>query len=198
MSASRVRAAGFIFCIFALVACAGPIKTTHDFDPDANFSGYRTFAWISADPIILPSAGNMSARYVSPVDEQRIRSAVESEMAKKGYRLAEFASADLVVSFDVGRKEKVRVQNDPGVGRVYTRPHGHGTVYSEPIIKTTTYVEGSLILEFFDQDSHKSIWVGTASKRLSEGDDPEEVINQAVAKILEPFPGRLEGQSTEP
>ena len=33
-------------------------------------------------------------------------------------------------------------------------------------------------------------WVGWASKRLSPADDGEEVLQQAIAKILAPFPAR--------
>jgi hypothetical protein len=32
------------------------------------------------------------------------------------------------------------------------------------------------------------VWVGWASKRLSSSDDSRDVIGEAVAKILDPFP----------
>ena len=184
---------GFSLCALGLIACAGSIKTSHDYDPGADFRSFRTFAWISADPIIKPSAGTMNARYVSPLDEQRVRRAVESEMAKKGYRLAEQAASDLVVSFRVSTAEKVKIQDEPGMGRVYTSPNRGATWYGGSTVSVTQYTEGTLALEFYDRKSKRAVWVGTASKRLSKNDDSDEVIKEAVAKILLPFPARGEG-----
>ena len=69
-----------------MVACAGSIKTSHDLDPDADFSKFRAYAWISEDPIINNNSGRVDL-YVSAIDEKRIRTAVESELSKRGYRL---------------------------------------------------------------------------------------------------------------
>jgi hypothetical protein len=184
-----------ILCILVVAACAGPIKTSFDLDPDADFSRYKTFAWISDDPIIEPGNTSSGGRYASPLDEQRIRSAVESELAKKGYRPAELAKSDLVVTFEIGSEEIVRVQPEPGVGRVYTQRGGHGTVYSEQTARVTSYVEGTLIVKFYDRVSKQSVWVGWGSKRLTEADEPDKVINKAVTLILAPFPSKFESTS---
>jgi hypothetical protein len=195
---SRTSSTGLISFVLGLLACAGPIKTSHDFDSEVDFTRFRTFAWISSDSIIGPSAGT-SVRYVSPIDEQRIRRAVDSEMAKKGYRQVELAASDLVVSFAIGSEEKVRVQETPGRGTVYTRPYGYGSLYRGSTVRVTTYTGGTLGLEFFDRVSKQAVWVGWGSKRLSERDDSGEVISEAVAKILLPFPSQLESEpSTSP
>ena len=35
-----------------LVACTSPIRTQHDSDPGADFAKYRSFAWISEEPLM--------------------------------------------------------------------------------------------------------------------------------------------------
>ena len=179
-----------LFVLLGIAACASPIRTEHDFAPGIDFSRFATYAWISSDPLIPARAGVIEARYVSPIDEQRVRAAVDSELAAKGYRSAELAQADLVVSFAVGRQEKLHIEEIGGRDRVYTHGYGHGSWYRGSSVRTQTYTEGTLALEFFDHASKQAVWVGWASKRLSPADEKNEVIRQAIAMILAPFPPR--------
>jgi hypothetical protein len=48
-----------------------------------------------------------------------------------------------------------------------------------------------MTIEFFDRETQDALWVGWGSKRLSKSDDREELIQEVVQKILEPFPGRI-------
>ena len=93
-------------------ACASPIKTAYDSDPEADFTSYKSYAWIKDGPLIGPSVGEASpSSYISPIDDQRIRAGVESELAAKGYsKAASLEQADLVVSYAIGTEEKTRVR----------------------------------------------------------------------------------------
>ena len=176
-------------CALALTACAGSIRTEHDFDPGADFATYRSFAWISDDPVMGPAPGVTHGEYISPIDEQRIRSAVDAGLLAKGYRRAEsLSSADLVVSFRIGSQQKVRTETTPGRSSTYYSGYGGGAWYGGSSVRTYTYTEGTLALEFYDRTTRQAVWVGWASKRLSKSDDSEETIAKAVALILEDFP----------
>ncbi len=188
-SAPGPRAGVLVSWLLVLAACASPIRTSHDSDPEADFASYGTWAWISEKPLIGPTAGVGSA-YVSPLDDKRIRRAVESQLAGKGYRSTRLEEADLVVSFTIGREQKVRVDETPGMSTVYTRGYGYGSWYGSSPVTVRTYTEGTLALQFFERESQEAVWVGWASKRLSHQDESEEVLNRAVALILEPFPSR--------
>ena len=97
-------------CALVLAACASPIHTEHDSDPEADFAKYRSFAWISEDPLMEPRPGVTHGDYISPIDEGRIRSAVDSKLLAKGYRRAESVNtADLVVSFRIGSQQKAPI-----------------------------------------------------------------------------------------
>jgi len=183
---SPLRTLALLVPLAALAACS-TIKTAHDFDPDADFSRYRTWAWISEESLILPRAGETHVSYVSPIDEGRIRRAVEQELAAKGYRKVAAAEADLIVSFSIGTQEKTEIRSTPSGGAGYY-DYGYGGWYGGSTVRSYQYTEGTLALEFFDREARRAVWVGWGSKRLSKREDSEKVIGEAVKKILEPFP----------
>jgi hypothetical protein len=172
----------------ALLACASPIRTDHDQSPDADFSRYATYAWVSEAPLSGAAAGPGSETYVSRVDEATIRRAVDAELAARGYRMAPPNEADLMVGFEVGTQKKVVQQQVPGRVTVYSGSYRYGDWYRSAPVRTETYTEGTLSIEFFGRVSKQAVWVGWASKRLTSVDDPEALIQDAVASILKPFP----------
>lgn len=176
--------------LLTAASCAMPIRTEHDSAPGVDFSRFESYAWISANPLIPAQVGVLEARYVSPIDEQRIRAAVDSELAARGYHSVEQTQADLVVSFAIGREEKLSVDEVGGRDRVYYHGYGYGDWYRGSAVQVRTYTEGTLVLEVFDRKSQQAVWVGWASKRLSPADERTEVIQRAIAKILVPFPVR--------
>ena len=180
--------------IALLLACASPIHTRFDVAPDADFARYHSYAWVHQDPSALSSRSSASGSgYVSPLDDRRLREAVDAELAQKGYRkVGDPGRADLIVRYHVGREEKVRVQQDPAGGTVY-RPHGsagygYGAWYGQSAMRVTTYTEGTLSIEFYDRDSREAVWVGWAQKRLSKSDDSPSLIKRAVDALLAPLP----------
>jgi hypothetical protein len=186
-----------VACIAGVVlllgtACTSPIKTAHDADPEADFSRYQSYAWIKDGPLIEPSTGVASpGRYISPIDDQRIRAGVERELAAKGYsKAASIEAADLIVSYSIGAEEKTRVRQDPGRSSVYYPGYGYGGWYGGSTVSVQQYTEGTLAIEFWDRRSKQAVWVGWASKRLSKSDDSHENIRAAVTMTLEPFPPR--------
>jgi hypothetical protein len=175
-----------------LAACANEIRTSHDWDPTVDLSSYEAYAWISEDSLIPPKTGEGDVSFVSPIDDQRIRRAVDAELLSKGYRLAPSPDeADLVVSYGIGREEKIEVYESVGhpVG-TYPRGHGYGYGgwYGGSRVRAFRYTEGTLTIELFDRATKQALWIGWGSKRLSDSDDREDVIQSAILKILEPLP----------
>jgi hypothetical protein len=194
MSPAQLR--NSIACVAGIAAllgaaCASPIKTAHDSDPNANFTGYESYTWIKDGPLIGPQVGEGKPSYISPIDDQRIRAGVEGQLAAKGYSQAEsLEQADLVVSYGIGTEEKTRVTPTAGRSNVYYPGYGYGGWYGGSTVNVQQYTEGTLTIEFWDRRSKQAVWVGWASKRLSQSDDSHETIGEAVRLILEPFPSR--------
>jgi hypothetical protein len=175
------------------LACASPIRTEHDASPTAEFSRYATYAWIGESPLAAAAAGSGIRREPRRVDEGMIRRAVDAELEARGYRTAAPDAADLLVGFEVGSEKKVVEEQVPGRATVYTAGYSYGTWYRSAPVRIRTYTEGTLSLEFFERSSHQAVWVGWASKRITGSDQPEPLIREAVARILEAFPARRPG-----
>ena len=173
-----------------VLACASPIKTAFDTDPDADLSTYKTYAWIDvgSGP---PTAGTARGPYVSPLDDKRIRRAVDSRLQAKGYVPSDMSRADIMVHYGVRAEEKLRVTETPGRSTYYARGYGYGTWHAGSSVNVQQYTEGTMTIEFFDRRTKDALWVGWGSKRMSKSNDRDEVIKLAVEKILEPLPARM-------
>ena len=178
------------------LACASPIKTAFDADPSVNMTSYKTYAWISADSLIGPTEGVIEGNYISPLDDQRIRRQVDSQLQTKGYRPTDRAQADLIVTYGVGSKEKIRVTDSPGRSSYYYGGYGYGSWYQGSSVNVQQYTEGTLTIEFFDRKTKDAVWVGWGSKRLSKSNERDEVIQEAVQKILAPLPAQPAASGT--
>ncbi len=201
----RVKARAIAFSgllvplVLVLVSCESPIHVAVDVDRSANLVAFESYAWISAEPLIRQVDGVTQGPRISPIDDQRIRAAVDGRLAAKGWkRLESPDEADLVVSYGLGAQEKTDVYATPTSGLYYghygygRHGYGYGGGYGGSIVRTKQYTEGTLTVEFFDRRTKQAAWVGWASKRLSKSRaNRQEVIDKAVAKILTDFPSPL-------
>ena len=181
------------FACLAFLACASPMRVQVDRDSSANFAAYRTFAWIGPAPLTRAEQGSGKKSFVSAIDDQRIRKAVDSALEARGYRpVAKRADADLVVAYSVGSQEKVRVYNSPVAPPInpYPTSYRYGNWYGGSSVSVHRYNEGTLTLEFFDRKTQEAVWVGWVSKRFTRNDDTQALVSEAVSKILAQFPAR--------
>jgi len=188
--------------VLTLSACASSsIQSTVDVADQADFSNFQTYAWITDKSLIARSDATSELGY--PLNEQRTRAAVERELARKGYRKVSGTEADFVVSFTVGSRDRVQVQqyynnygySYHGYHHGFTRYGyagygypGYGHFGSTASVQTFT--EGSLVVDIFDNRSKEAIWHGSASKRLSrkDKDNATQLIDQAIASLFIEFP----------
>ncbi len=176
-----------------LAGCQTPIQGHHEFNTQAPWDRYGSFAWVTSEPLIRPMAGVASGQdqRISPIMEQTIRRAVERTLAQKGFQQRrDPRSADIVVSFSLGTRDKIEVESYPArAGYGYGR-YGYGGGYYSDV---RTYTEGTLAIDFFDAQARQAIWHGWASKRVSSSADQAQrtaTLNEAVGAILESFPFR--------
>lgn len=172
-------------CLIGGVAVSCTTSRVHsDFDPQADFSNYSTFSWISDAPLIRPAG--QDDIYVSPLDLQRIRSAIRSELTAKGYQyLDDNRNVDFVVSFTVGSRDKIDVDSYPMPYRGSWRWPYYGDT-----LRVHSYTEGILAIDIFDGELRRPVWHGLARKRIS-GSNPEKtgrLIQNEIAGILSEFP----------
>lgn len=166
-----------------LSACA-TLKVGSDFDHDARFSGYHSFAWM---PREHHGTGN-------PLVAQRARDAIQDQLSRKGFGyLNDPATADFVVDFTIGARDRMDIQSYPPPydGPWIWGSHGWwGYSYWGNQLDVRQYREGTLSIDVFDSGTHKAVWHGWARKELSQADidRSEAPIRKAVEAVLAQFP----------
>ena len=184
---SRIALLGLI----GLLAGCQTVETHHDSDPNAPFDTYKTFAWVTEEPMIQPGMGAASpgARPPDPLLDPIIRQSVERNLEAKGYeQVRDPKAADLVVSFSIGARDKIQVDSYP-----VSAGYRYG-VYGAYQTDVRQYTEGVLALDFFDGKTKRAVWHGFGTKRLSQSPpSPEQRranVDQATDAILAEFPAR--------
>ncbi len=199
---SEIRTALSLFVVLTLSACASTLKSSVDVADHAEFGELRTYAWITDQPMFASNV--VSPEVVNPLNEQRIRAAIEEQLENKGYRRVSIDQADFVVAFTLGARERVRVQqyyNDFGYGyygyhRGFGRfgrgigGFGRGFDGFGSSVSVRTFTEGILVVDIFENTAKEAIWHGSATKRLSRDDGTRGLIDEAVAVLLAEFPDR--------
>lgn len=153
--------------------CSKQLQAKTEYVEGSDFSQYQTYRWITEDLVLIQSGtGNQRIRNVE--NEQRIRAAVERELAAKGLRKASGDEADLIVAFTLGTKVRYHIQGGANYD-IITNP-------------AAAYTRGVLTIYMFDRASQRQIWSAWTHRDLEPGDDPDAVINAAVAVLLDEFP----------
>ena len=179
----------------ALAGCASNFEATHDRDESNDFTGYKTFAWMSEHPMIV---GNV-ARTPDPLLESEIMVTIESGLGEKGYRLiSDLDSADFALSLTLGSREEIKASSYPTMSIGYSGygyPN-HWGGWGSPYYGVSTgggarqYTKGMLAMDVFDVEERRPVWHGVATKSIKEADlkDIDGTIQAAVDAILEGFP----------
>ena len=198
---SKLRTALSLLVVLSISACATTLRSSVDVAERAEFGELRTYAWITNQPMFASNAA--SPEVVNPLNEQRIRTAVEEQLQNKGYRKVNVDQADFVVAFTLGARDRVRVQqyysdfgyNYYGYHHGFSRfgrfgRFGRGFGGFSPSVSVQTFTEGTLVVDIFENTEKEAIWHGSATKRLSRDNGTLELIDEAVTVLLAEFPDR--------
>jgi hypothetical protein len=172
----KVRRPIVIFLITAFCSCA-TTQVSQDYDSSANFSTYKTFAWLESQK----RSGD--TRIDNPLIDAGIRAAVDKILISKGYKKISDGSADFYVVHDLSLEKTLDLQPVRGYisfGAIGVSSRGE-----------TEYEEGTLIISVNDAKTKKPVWRGWATCRVNKQPTPDqttETINKAVEKILVQFP----------
>ena len=192
---SRLAAnAGLILCLM-LMGCA-TLDVSVDYDTAANLAALRTYDWSTS---AQEKAGDLLIDSDTLL-QQRVVSAVEGELARRGYRRTR-QQPEFLISFFFTRAPKLGAAGYPslpiyggffggpyagywGSGYYYPGYYGYG-MYPRP------YEEGLLVIDFVDPTSRKLLWRGMVRDVIRFQESPENRnlrIHRAVAAALQRFP----------
>lgn len=168
----------FALIAVGLLAGCSSMSVTTDASPMADFSAFETFRYEESDRSVASTA---------PLADQRIVAAIQREMAASGLREVT-SDADVVVTYYASIEEQLQFDTMyTGVGGWGGRRMGVGM--STASTRTTTYQEGTLVVDIWQAGEDKLVWRGIISDTLR--DNPErnaEMINRGIARAFEDFP----------
>jgi hypothetical protein len=182
-----------LLIVSVLAGCASTPPIV-DFDPSVDFTKYKTFAFIGEHPLIR-AEGAITG---SPLLEGRLMQITEDVLTLKDMKLvADAESADVTIAFTVGGRDKLRVNSYPEPYRPYYGGGyrgGWGVPYYGIGMSTSTtvkqYTEGTLAIDVYDVATHKPVWHGKATKKITTKmqQNPQATVVEIVSNILAGFP----------
>lgn len=180
----RARISGAVALTLVVCACGG-IQVNTDYNPETDFTRYRTFAWAEGSG----SGGDL--RVTGDLMAQRFRRAIESELVSRGMERATSGQPDVFVGYQMALDDRVSYQT---VNSYYGTGWGYRGVYGGVGTSRTTsteYTVGTLVIDVYDARQRELVWRGSGEGKVNLARNPEESqerINQAVTRIMEEFP----------
>lgn len=188
MNAKRLLGIGMLAL---LAAGCTTFRVQTDYDRKISVAGWHSYAWMQQEPVTAPEG---PTAFGNPINQRRVREAIETEFAAKGLtRVDDVAAADGVVRWAIGTRDRP-YGPDPrwsvgwGMGWGWHH-HGFGTALMYD--STPYYVtEARLAVDLFDAKTHEAVWHGTVSLDASKlsGDAAAEQIRKAVHRLMQYYP----------
>jgi Domain of unknown function (DUF4136) len=179
-----VRAAATGALVLGLAACT-TLPVTTDANPNMSVSNCHTYAFAPEHV----ANGAQPAAYGNPLNAERLRNAVQANLAAKGIQPADRGSAECVVGYAMGSRQ---VFDDYyagfGAGWGWGRRGGMygGWGWDGPFVHDETRIA----VDLFDAKSHTPIWHASVSQSVSDltGPNAEAKISAGTAAIFAKFP----------
>lgn len=184
------RSRFFLVGLGYIVVSAGcaTITTGSYSDPGVDISDFRTFSWIG-DSAYVPPADEAAA--IPPVHSM-IAAGIRRQLVSLGYTyIDDREEADLLVSYTIGTRDKLRMESYPEDFRGHWGWHQPYSHYYFRHVEPEKYTEGTLGVDIFENETGRPVWHGWAQKTVTDSDrqDPERTIERGIARLFASFPG---------
>jgi Domain of unknown function (DUF4136) len=165
--------------LMGAAAFAQDVKT--DFDKDANFAAYKTFAV------------KIGTSWDNPIGEKRVTEKIEEALTQKGWTKADADAADTIVLLHGASETKKNLSTFysgmGGYGGYGYRGWGGGMGMGSATTTTTEYTVGTLVVDVFDAKSKQLVFRGSASDELSNKPEKDaKKLDKATSKMFKDFP----------
>ena len=177
----------FLLSSVAVLSGCSSVSVNRDYDSSFDFKSLKTYAW---QHDVQPETG--VPRIDNDLNDQRIRGAVDADLALKGFKKVGKVDADFQVTYFMDFQRRINGSGSSvslGVGRSsYGRRSSVGYSSGGSI---SDYEEGQLTIDLLNPADEKMIWRGRGRRRSSSSDHPEKItarVNDMVIRILKKFP----------
>ena len=186
MSVLTIRTVIIIFSIVLLSACAGN-KVRPDYDPDVDFSQYKSYRWKNDNENTKGQARNPF------VHKAIVKEVNKVLMNKKYFKKEENEKSEFIVDYYLTIETRQR-QSSTRVGFGTGTHSGSSSVgigMSFPITKGTIEKHVTLVIEIRDSVKNSVTWRATGTDVFNEstaGQETKDRIRKSVNRILAEFP----------
>ncbi|WP_159018399.1 DUF4136 domain-containing protein [Algibacter sp. L3A6] len=171
-----------LLALLIVVTSCSSVKVAADYDKDANFNNYKTFAFFKT---------GIDKAEISDLDKRRILRAIEAELIAKGFTKSE--DPDLLISLFTKANQRVDVYNNSwgrgawGWGGYGGFGPGWGWGFNQPSVSTST--QGVLFIDLIDAKKKELVWQGMGSGYLTQKmEKKDERIKEFVSEIMMKYP----------
>ena len=187
LSQSLLKLLPIFILTLAITSCSS-IKVAADYDKEANFANYKTFAFFKT---------GIDKAEISDIDKRRILRAIENELLAQGYMKSE--NPDLLVSIFTKSQQRVDIYNNHwgmgawgwgGFGPWGMGGLGGWGMNQQPMVSTRS--EGTLFIDLIDAREKELVWQGMGTGYLPRNiEKKDERITEFVAKVMKKFPPEI-------
>ncbi len=172
-----------IVALLLVTSCVS-IRVVSDYDQDADFNSYKTFAFYKT---------GIDQAEISDLDKKRILRSIEKEMLAKGFVKSD--KPDLLVNIMTKANKRINVNNNAwgwGGWGWGANPWFWG---GGPMMNTvSTRTEGVLYIDLIDTKQKELVWQGKGTGNLLRNNmaKKEARIQEFVAEIMKEYPPMAE------
>lgn len=161
-----------VFFLVIILASCSSVRVNADYDKKANFTNYKTFAYLKS---------GIDKVEISDLDKKRILNSIEEVMISKGFTKSE--NPDILISIFTKERERVDVYQNYGFGWGWNPYWGMGYT------NVMTSPEGTLFIDIIDAKTKELVWQGEGSGYLTKDVEKKDArIKEFVTRILEQYP----------
>ena len=170
--------------VFFLGCSSTRIQT--DFDRQANFSSYSSFAWYQ-----VTDQNKRPTDVPSQIVDGRIRRAIEDNLRLKGFSQGESGEADLLVTYYTSLSSQMQFHTTGwgygwGGGPYWRFGYGYWPGWTSTTVHT--YHEGTVIIDIIDRGKNQLVWRGITTRVLNKKSHSDEEIERSMTRVLFDFP----------
>jgi hypothetical protein len=159
-----------------------------DYDKEADFTSYKTYKFLGWE--------ENSDQILNDIDKKRILDSFQKELTARGMTRDD-SSPDVGITLFIVVQQKTSTtaytNYNGGMGYGYGRWGGWGAGYGMGSSTTTysedDYLEGTVVIDFYDESTKKLVWQGILTKEVVENPAKrEKSIPKAVNKLMKQYP----------
>lgn len=193
--------------VLLAIGCAAPVHVEKD--ATADFTSYKTFAWITSESNDQKEQKNNDKKDSKKDDrkeskvkqndltERQVQLAVNKELAKQGWK-EDKHNPDVLISYDILVERATRESVNP----VYTRPYSrifynpylrrYGTIYYPSTFlgyddRAVSVREGTLTVTMVDAKTDQTVWQGWTTDEVNSRNLTQKEIQNSVRSIFRKF-----------